>query len=75
MPIVTTRGRFTEPLWAESEAVILTPVEDASGLARAATRLLSDDAGRRRMSLAARKLYDERFDVKLTIRALREALA
>jgi glycosyltransferase involved in cell wall biosynthesis len=73
MPIVTTSGRLTEPLWQESEAVSLSPVEDITALVKAAERLLSDATLRRRMSAAARSLYCERFDVKRIISALREA--
>lgn len=73
IPIVTTRGRLTESLWAESEAVALAPVEDVAALIDAAHRLLPDAAGRRRMSAAAKALYHQRFDVQRTVAALREA--
>ena len=75
IPIVTTEGRLTESLWAESEAIALAPVEDVRALVDATRRLLSDEAGRRRMSATARALYCERFDVSRTIAALREAVA
>ncbi len=75
VPIVTTSGRLTESLWAGSEAVALAPAADMAALVDATRQLLSDEASRRRMSVAARALYDERFDVKRTITALREALA
>jgi glycosyltransferase involved in cell wall biosynthesis len=75
LPIVTTSGKLTEPLWVETEAVALAPAEDVLSLALTATRLLSDEASRRRMSAAARMLYEERFDVKRTIATLREAVA
>jgi glycosyltransferase involved in cell wall biosynthesis len=70
VPIVTTSGRLTEPLWAESEAVMLAPVEDTTALVNAAKRLLADNEHRRRMSIAARALYDERFDIKRTVAML-----
>lgn len=73
-PVVTTRGRLTESLWGASEAVALVPVEDAEALVEAAGRLLSDEAGRRRLGLAARELYVARFDARLIISALREAI-
>jgi glycosyltransferase involved in cell wall biosynthesis len=73
VPVVTTSGRLTEPFWTESGAVALVAVEDAAALVQQTTRLLSDEASRRRMSAAARALYDERFDVKRIIEALREA--
>jgi glycosyltransferase involved in cell wall biosynthesis len=73
VPIVTTSGRLTEPLWAESEAVALVPVADVSALVEAAKRLLVHSTDRLRMSVASRALYAARFDVKLTIAALRRA--
>ena len=73
--IVTTSGRLTETLWAESEAVALAPVEDVEALVLTTQQLLSDETRRRRLSAAARTLYDERFAVQRTIAALREAVA
>jgi glycosyltransferase involved in cell wall biosynthesis len=75
VPIVTTSGRLTEPLWQESEAVALVPIENIEALVETAKRLLSDAVIRRRMSAAARALYDERFAVERTIAALREAMS
>jgi glycosyltransferase involved in cell wall biosynthesis len=72
LPIVTTSGRLTEPLWAESEAVALVPVEDVRALVDATHGLLTDATMRKRMSAAARALYQERFDVQRTINTLRE---
>jgi glycosyltransferase involved in cell wall biosynthesis len=74
VPIATTSGRLTESLWRESEAVALAPVEDVKALVKAAETLLSDAMIRRRMSEAARALYEERFDVKRTIATLRETV-
>jgi glycosyltransferase involved in cell wall biosynthesis len=75
VPIITTSGRLTEPLWAESEAVALVGVEDVRALVDATHRLLTDAAMRTRMSVAARALYQERFDVRRTITTLREVAA
>jgi glycosyltransferase involved in cell wall biosynthesis len=74
VPIVTTSGRLTESLWRESEAVALTTVEDVEALSKTAERLLADAMIRRRMSAAARTLYDECFAMQRTIAALREAI-
>ena len=73
VPVITTSGRLTEPLWAESEAVALVPVEDVTALVEATKRLLPNAAVRSSMSRAGRALYDERFDVKVIIALLREA--
>lgn len=75
IPIVTTSGKLTEPLWAKSEAVALVPVANISDLVETAKRLLENKTSRQRMILAGRALYEERFDAKLTINALRNATA
>ena len=73
LPIVTTSGKLTERLWAESEAVALVPIAEAARLAEATWALLSDEPRRRRMSAAARSLYAERFTVERTVAALSSA--
>lgn len=73
--VVTTLGKATESCWVESKAVKLAKVGDLSAIVEAAKSLLADATERRRLSVAGRLLYDERFDVKRTIRALREAVA
>ncbi|HEX8650903.1 MAG TPA: glycosyltransferase family 4 protein [Pyrinomonadaceae bacterium] len=72
LPIVTTTGSLTESLWSESRAVILAEAGDTDGMVSAAERILSDAAERERLAAAARRLYQERFDVSHTISALRE---
>lgn len=71
LPIVTTTGFLTEAVWAESRAVILAAVEDLVGMVAAAERLLDDVTERARLCAAASALYQERFDVRHTISALR----
>lgn len=71
LPVVTTSGALTESVWAESGAVSLASAGDVEAQARAAEHLLSDAEQRRSLSLAAVKLYRERFDVRHTIAALR----
>ena len=75
MAIVTTSGRLTETLWAESDAVALVPVEDIAALVKTTERLMSDETDRRRLSAAAKALYSERFAVHRIIAALREVIA
>ena len=70
-PIVTTASEVTEPLWAESAAVGITPSGDADAFVKLLRRLLWDPAERARMSRAAQKLYQERFDISHTVAALR----
>jgi len=71
LPVITTSGRLTEPLWAESGAVAIVPVEDVAGVAAATSRLLPDVHGRSIMGRLAKALYAERFDVEVIVRALR----
>jgi glycosyltransferase involved in cell wall biosynthesis len=71
IPIVTTSGRLTEPLWAESKAVALAPGADAAALVKETSELLSDETSRRRLSAAGKELYDQRFAIERTVVALR----
>jgi glycosyltransferase involved in cell wall biosynthesis len=74
LPVVTTSGRLTESLWRETEAVALAAADDARALVETAERVLLDAAMRRRLSAAARALYQERFALERIISALREAV-
>lgn len=71
VPVVTTRGKLTESLWSESDAVSLAPVTDLSALVNQAQLLLRDEDERRRMGTDARALYQNRFDVAHAVAALR----
>ena len=75
VPVVTTSGRLTESLWAESGALALAPAEDVAALVKETERLLRDREARCRMGAAGRALYDERFDLRRIVAALREAAA
>lgn len=72
--IVTTRGRFTEPLWAESEAVALVPADDIEALVKQTASLLADETSRRQLSASAKELYDKRFAIQRTIVTLRDTV-
>jgi glycosyltransferase involved in cell wall biosynthesis len=69
--IVSTRGKLTEPLWAESGAVAFSPVSDLSANIAIARDFLADPLRRQRLGHLARRLYRERFDIGHTIDALR----
>jgi glycosyltransferase involved in cell wall biosynthesis len=71
LPVITTAGDLTEPLWAESRAVALTPAGDVSKMVDATNRLLGDEGERKRLALAARSLYLNMFDIGHTVAALR----
>jgi glycosyltransferase involved in cell wall biosynthesis len=70
-PILATSSNVTEPLWEQSAAVGLTPAGDAAAFVKTLSRLLQDPGQRARMSVAALKLYRERFDISRTVAALR----
>jgi glycosyltransferase involved in cell wall biosynthesis len=73
VPVVTTSGHLTEPFWEESHTVRLAGVGDWPAFNAHVARLLSNADERRRVSIDARRYYDEHFDVRHTIRALRSA--
>lgn len=70
-PVLTTTGRLSEPVWGESGAVAAVPAGDAGAMLDALLRLVADRAERERLAQAGRALYDERFDIRHTIAALR----
>ena len=70
-PLVTTAGRLSEPLWAESGAVRLAPAGDAAGLGGLVAALLADPDRREALGSAGRALYRERFSLRHTVEVLR----
>jgi glycosyltransferase involved in cell wall biosynthesis len=70
-PVVATEGRLTEPFWGGTRAVALAPVGDVQRFLELLRQLSSDAGHRRRMGQAARRLYQERFDISHTIAGLR----
>jgi glycosyltransferase involved in cell wall biosynthesis len=73
-PAVTNSGVFTEALWRSSGAVALVENGDPAAMRAALTRLMDDARERARLGAAAGALYRERFDLALTLAALREGL-
>jgi glycosyltransferase involved in cell wall biosynthesis len=73
VPIVTTKGRLTETFWEESGAVRLAPVGDRAAFLGHVQYLLDHPDARRQLAGRARALYDETFDVRLTVAALKTA--
>jgi glycosyltransferase involved in cell wall biosynthesis len=72
-PTVSTAGSWTEAFWHEKGAVVLVPLGDATAMAESVGRLLADSEERARAGEAARKFYEESFDVKHTIAMLRQS--
>ena len=73
LPVVTTAGRLTEPLWETCGAVALAPAEDPDAITTLVARLLDDAGARARLGARALSLYRERFDLSHTVAALRGA--
>jgi glycosyltransferase involved in cell wall biosynthesis len=70
-PLVTTSGALTEPDWMASGAAVLVPADDPGQLASAVRSLLRDAWRCQELSRRARSTYDERFELRHTIAALR----
>jgi glycosyltransferase involved in cell wall biosynthesis len=69
--VVTTNGVATEPLWAQSGAVVMAPVGDHDAMQSLTARMVVDEDERLRMASAAKELYAQRFALRHTIAALR----
>jgi len=64
VPLVTTSGQSTEPLWLETEAVRIVPASATDAFVAEACRLLSDPQLRKGASMAATSLYEEHFAIE-----------
>ena len=71
IPVATTIGRLSENFWKDSKAVVTAPAGDTAALLLAANNVLRDPHRRSEMAVAARVLYEERFDLHHAIQALR----
>jgi hypothetical protein len=72
-PVVTTVGHLSEPFWAGCGAVVLAPASDPAALADATASLIADPLQLRDLSVRARAIYAERFDLVHTTERLRSA--
>jgi len=75
IPMVSTAGRLTEPMWAEANAVRIVPAGDVTGLVEAVVSLLDDATARQRLGIAASAFYDANFALGHTVSALRASTA
>jgi glycosyltransferase involved in cell wall biosynthesis len=71
LPVVTTIGRLSEPFWRNSGAVAAVPAGDFAAVRRMVSELARQPERRRRLALAARETYDNRFSLSHVIDALR----
>ena len=70
VPVVTTEGRLSEPIWRESKAVGLVAAGHPTAAADALLALCADAAERSRLAAAGRTLYEDHFDLSHTLRTL-----
>lgn len=61
LPVVTTSGPGTDPLLADSAAVLLSPVADRQAFVANVCALATDKAWRRQLAEAGEKLYRDHF--------------
>jgi glycosyltransferase involved in cell wall biosynthesis len=71
--VVSNLGHLSEPLWSETQAVVLSPSCDSSELASRCAQLLRDESARSELGQAALDLYRSRFDWPQIIAAMRAA--
>ncbi|MFH1923323.1 MAG: glycosyltransferase [Planctomycetota bacterium] len=71
LPIVTTEGFLTEPIWRETKAVELAPATSPDKLAASAEALLADPLRRVELGARAKSAYATAFAVERTIEKLR----
>jgi hypothetical protein len=71
VPVLTTTGPLTEPVWVQSSAVALAPAGDVPALVDAAAALAGDPEARAALGARGRDLYDERFALHVTIARMR----
>jgi glycosyltransferase involved in cell wall biosynthesis len=70
VPIVTSRGFLTEPLWSETPAVVLAAASDPQAHVDAAVSLLRDESTRTQLGGLGRRLYDRQFALERTVQVL-----
>ncbi len=71
VPVLTSRGALTEPVWARSSAVALAPAGDVAAFVAAAARLSADPRERALLGARGRALYDAEFTLDHTIARMR----
>lgn len=71
VPVLTTSGALTEPVWAQSSGVALTPSGDVRALVDTAAALAADPASRAALGARGRALYDAQFALDTTIGRMR----
>jgi glycosyltransferase involved in cell wall biosynthesis len=70
VPVVTTWGALSEPIWKESDAVFLSPAGDAGAFADAVDEALSRPEELADKGRAGRALYEARFSLAHLVQQL-----
>jgi glycosyltransferase involved in cell wall biosynthesis len=71
LPVASTRGRFTEPVFVETGCVALAPEDRAlDGLFRLAEALVAEPDARAPVGSSARRAYEQHFALGRTLDAL-----
>jgi glycosyltransferase involved in cell wall biosynthesis len=73
VPVVTTRGFLTEPLWSQEPIAALVPGTDGAALIAAVESFLADHQARRRLGEQCQAGYQRYFTLARTVSALRGA--
>lgn len=72
LPIVSTIGDLSEPIWAKERLLALAPAGDEAAFVAAANVLLGDAEERHQLGERARRGYAEWFSLERTIATLRD---
>jgi glycosyltransferase involved in cell wall biosynthesis len=71
VPVVTTDGALTEPVWKRSGGVSLVPAGRPSAIEAAAVALALDSDVRGALAIRGRRLYEQTFSIDRTVAVLR----
>ncbi|HYP14479.1 MAG TPA: glycosyltransferase family 4 protein [Bryobacteraceae bacterium] len=71
VPVVTNEGFLSEPIWRDTQSVALARSADPAALFESFSSVARSAALRQRLRLAARQAYNDFFDVRHTVAALR----
>src|SRR5258708_22079751 len=71
VPVLTTAGPLTEPVWTQTSAVALAPTGNVPALVETAAGLAADPAARAALGARGRDLYHGRFALHGTIARMR----
>lgn len=72
-PVISNTGPLSEPLWQESRAIALASAGNPDSFLHLLEQLRTDAGERARLAGAARKLYQERFDISHILDRMRQA--